>query len=311
MPLASIVKLEPERRPGNGHFGNFIAAVRSRKVEDLNADILEGHYSAALCHLANISYRLGQEVPVQQVDEGLRRRQGGLRDICPHGRAPERQRRGARRSELPAGPQARPSTRRPSRSSATSEANQHLLDRGAYRRAVCRARQDLRERCGSISLRQVAPGEVGLDPLVALGKRLDPFEGADVDDVRLALGLAYGIQAVAVLGPLEARRIRRLRRRLEPGRGRRLLRESCSAGRRVRRSRRRCRWLPGRSGHGAFRRSTAGRDVQRRGLSPLPVPVHGCTHLCLWRLSWDRFRPRSCGSAVVALRSGLLVSKYT
>ena len=57
------MKLEVERGPGNGHFGNFIAAVRSRKVEDLNADILEGHYSAALCHLANISYRLGEEVP--------------------------------------------------------------------------------------------------------------------------------------------------------------------------------------------------------------------------------------------------------
>ncbi len=63
MPLASLVKVEVERGPGGGHFGNFIAAVRSRKVEDLNADILEGHYSAALCHLANISYRLGQEVP--------------------------------------------------------------------------------------------------------------------------------------------------------------------------------------------------------------------------------------------------------
>jgi hypothetical protein len=57
------VKTEVERGPGRGHFGNFIAAVRSRKVEDLNADILEGHYSAALCHLANISYRMGQEVP--------------------------------------------------------------------------------------------------------------------------------------------------------------------------------------------------------------------------------------------------------
>ncbi|MFI5454828.1 MAG: Gfo/Idh/MocA family protein [Isosphaerales bacterium] len=63
VPLASLVKVEAERGPGRGHFGNFIAAVRSRKVEDLNADILEGHYSAALCHLANISYRLGQEVP--------------------------------------------------------------------------------------------------------------------------------------------------------------------------------------------------------------------------------------------------------
>ena len=34
--------------------------MRSRKSDDLHADILEGHYSAALCHLANDSYRLGQ-----------------------------------------------------------------------------------------------------------------------------------------------------------------------------------------------------------------------------------------------------------
>ncbi|MFO0953834.1 MAG: Gfo/Idh/MocA family oxidoreductase [Isosphaeraceae bacterium] len=52
-----------ERGPGGDHFGNFIAAVRSRKTSDLNADVLEGHYSAALCHLANISYRLGEQVP--------------------------------------------------------------------------------------------------------------------------------------------------------------------------------------------------------------------------------------------------------
>ena len=43
-----------------GPFGSFITAVRSRKVEDLNADVLEGHYSSALCHLSNISYRLGK-----------------------------------------------------------------------------------------------------------------------------------------------------------------------------------------------------------------------------------------------------------
>jgi predicted dehydrogenase len=54
------------KRNGKGkgdHFGNFIAAVRSRAQADLNADILEGHYSSALCHLANMSYRLGQDVP--------------------------------------------------------------------------------------------------------------------------------------------------------------------------------------------------------------------------------------------------------
>jgi len=63
-PLVKLgIQTTPKRGPGKGHFGNFIAAVRSRKVEDLNADILEGHYSASLCHLANISYRLGSEVP--------------------------------------------------------------------------------------------------------------------------------------------------------------------------------------------------------------------------------------------------------
>lgn len=49
--------------PGGGHFSNFITAVRSRNQEELNADILQGHYSSALCHLANISYRLGEKVP--------------------------------------------------------------------------------------------------------------------------------------------------------------------------------------------------------------------------------------------------------
>ncbi len=40
------------------HMANFLAAVKSRKKEDLNCDIEEGHQSAALCHLANISYRV-------------------------------------------------------------------------------------------------------------------------------------------------------------------------------------------------------------------------------------------------------------
>jgi predicted dehydrogenase len=48
---------------GADHFGNFIAAVRSRRREDLHADIQEGHLSSALCHLANISFRLGTVMP--------------------------------------------------------------------------------------------------------------------------------------------------------------------------------------------------------------------------------------------------------
>jgi predicted dehydrogenase len=45
------------------HYGNFVQAVRSRKTSDLNSDILEGHLSSALCHLGNISYRLGTAQP--------------------------------------------------------------------------------------------------------------------------------------------------------------------------------------------------------------------------------------------------------
>jgi predicted dehydrogenase len=50
-------------KAGGDHFGNFIEAVRSRQSSHLNADILEGHLSSALCHLGNISYRLGTLEP--------------------------------------------------------------------------------------------------------------------------------------------------------------------------------------------------------------------------------------------------------
>jgi len=45
---------------GGDHFGNFIDAVRSRDRSKLNAEIEEGHYSAALCHLGLVSARLGR-----------------------------------------------------------------------------------------------------------------------------------------------------------------------------------------------------------------------------------------------------------
>lgn len=51
------------------HFDNFVKAVRSRKIEDLNAEILEGHLSSALCHVGNISYRLGNPTTSQQLTD--------------------------------------------------------------------------------------------------------------------------------------------------------------------------------------------------------------------------------------------------
>ena len=49
------------------HFANFVKAVRSRNQEDLNADILEGHLSSALCHIGNISYRLGSPSSIKDL----------------------------------------------------------------------------------------------------------------------------------------------------------------------------------------------------------------------------------------------------
>ena len=45
--------------PSENHFVNFIDALRSGKREDLRAEILEGHISTSICHVGNISYRLG------------------------------------------------------------------------------------------------------------------------------------------------------------------------------------------------------------------------------------------------------------
>jgi|TARA_B100000029_G_scaffold116262_4_gene109053 predicted dehydrogenase len=70
-----------EVTPG-GPFGSFIHAVRSRKVSDLNADVLEGHYSSALCHLCNISYRLGARVPFSSRNKVLGENPQVLRSIA-------------------------------------------------------------------------------------------------------------------------------------------------------------------------------------------------------------------------------------
>jgi len=54
------VEGEPAHVTPGGAFGSFIAAVRSRAPEDRNCDAEVAHYSSALCHLANISFRLGE-----------------------------------------------------------------------------------------------------------------------------------------------------------------------------------------------------------------------------------------------------------
>jgi predicted dehydrogenase len=56
-------------RSDDTHTLNFINAVRSRKVSDLNADVEVGHYSATLCHMANIAMRTGRRLKFNSARE--------------------------------------------------------------------------------------------------------------------------------------------------------------------------------------------------------------------------------------------------
>jgi predicted dehydrogenase len=62
----------PSRREGGSTWVNFIQAVRSRKREELVADIEEGHLSSAAMHLANISYLTGRSIDFDPVKEQIR-----------------------------------------------------------------------------------------------------------------------------------------------------------------------------------------------------------------------------------------------
>ncbi len=60
----------------SSHYENFIKAVRSRNVADLNADVLEGHLSSALCHTGNISYLLGKKCSPDEVKARIKSEKG-------------------------------------------------------------------------------------------------------------------------------------------------------------------------------------------------------------------------------------------
>ena len=60
---------EIKKFDGKGnHFGNFLDVCESRNMDDLNADAWEGHLSAGLSHLGNISYYLGQDNKVSPTE---------------------------------------------------------------------------------------------------------------------------------------------------------------------------------------------------------------------------------------------------
>ncbi|MEM7232581.1 MAG: Gfo/Idh/MocA family oxidoreductase [Planctomycetota bacterium] len=52
----------PRGNAGGNHYENFVNAVRAKDPSRLTAEIEEGHLSSSLCHLGNISYRLGRRL---------------------------------------------------------------------------------------------------------------------------------------------------------------------------------------------------------------------------------------------------------
>jgi predicted dehydrogenase len=72
-------KLVRKFEPTNADmYSNFIAVMRSRRVADLEGDILQGHLSASLVHLANISHRLGRNAPAGEIRERI----GGRKELA-------------------------------------------------------------------------------------------------------------------------------------------------------------------------------------------------------------------------------------
>ncbi len=63
------------------HFENFISAVKRRKREDLNAEILEGHVSAAICHTGNISHRLGRGTSAEEIRKSVESQAGAAETL--------------------------------------------------------------------------------------------------------------------------------------------------------------------------------------------------------------------------------------
>lgn len=75
-PAGRAVKtLSGEGNHFGTHVANFLAAVRRGTPGFLAAEIAEGVQSTALCHLGNISYRLGEDLPFEAIVERIAARE--------------------------------------------------------------------------------------------------------------------------------------------------------------------------------------------------------------------------------------------
>lgn len=61
-PGPSISEADFSEEEKSNNWTNFIDCIKSRKVEDLDCDILEGHLSSSICNLGLVSYRTGRKL---------------------------------------------------------------------------------------------------------------------------------------------------------------------------------------------------------------------------------------------------------
>lgn len=66
---------------GSAHASNFLDAIRSGDSSSLNAEIEVGHQSTAMCHLANIAWRVGAKRTVDELRSSLKGHEDALNTL--------------------------------------------------------------------------------------------------------------------------------------------------------------------------------------------------------------------------------------
>ena len=66
---------------GAGHAQNFIDGVRAGSPDGLACEAEVGHLSTAMCHLANIAWRIGSEAPLEEVRASMSEHEDALNTI--------------------------------------------------------------------------------------------------------------------------------------------------------------------------------------------------------------------------------------
>ena len=115
-----------------GHYGNFINAIRANDPKVLTCDILEGHLSSTLPHLANISYRVGHQIEFDGKTETIKGNDKKANELLTR-----EYRKGF---EIPKSFPTKETSQQASKGSATPAGRSHTAARALRRRGAPRPR---------------------------------------------------------------------------------------------------------------------------------------------------------------------------